>query len=124
WNVVTGTLLGTGPKALGTNHIFVGTNAAIETTYDLNNTNAYLAITGGKMFLHQTNRFKAAVVNGVSVPIGTNLWSNLILNPVFSNAFPATWAPKAGATNFTTASGMIVVSSNAVPLITTQPRSA
>jgi hypothetical protein len=122
WNIVTGTLLGTGNKALGTNHIFVGTNGAIETTYDLVNTNAYLVLApGAKMFLHQTNRFKSAVVAGVSLPPGTNLWVNL--NSNFPSSFPAVWAPKTGATNYTVPSGMIVVLSNASPLITGQPRS-
>ena len=121
WNVVTGTLLGTGTNALGTNHIFVGANGAVETTYNLNNTNAYLVINGGKMFLHQTDRFKSAVINGVSVAPGTYTFT--AMNTSFPTNFPLVWAPKLGATNFTTASGSIIILSNASPLITTQPRS-
>src|SRR5207302_8894030 len=88
WNVVTGTLLGTAPNALGTNHVFVGTNGAVETTYDLVNTNAYLVLAnGGRMFLHQTNRFRSAVVSGVSLPPGTNTFATL--NASFPSNFPA-----------------------------------
>jgi hypothetical protein len=122
WTVVAGTLLGTAPNALGTNHIFVGANGALETTYDMVNTNAYLVLAaGGKMFLHQTNRFRSAVISGVSLAPGTNTYATL--SGLFPSNFPAVWAPKIGATSFTTPSGAIVVLSNALPFITVQPRS-
>jgi hypothetical protein len=122
WNVVAGILLGTAPGALGTNHIFVGTNAAIETTYDVVNTNAYLVMTGGRMYLHQTNRFRAAVINGFSVPVGTNTFAQLSASAQYGTNFPAVWRAQFGST-FSNASGMIVVLSNASPIITSQPRS-
>ena len=119
WNLVTGTLLGTGPNSLGTNHIIVGANAALETTYDIKNTNAYL-ILNGRMFLHQTNVFRSLVVNGKSVAPGT--YSSGTLNTSYPTNFPLTWTQLNGVTN-STSSGAITVLSNALPFITSQPQS-
>jgi Concanavalin A-like lectin/glucanases superfamily len=117
WNVVTGTLLGTGTNSLGTNHIIVGANAALEATYDIKNTNAYLVL-NGKMFLHQTHRFKSAVVNGVSLAPGTYTYD--ALNISYPTNFPFNWTPQNGVTN-SSISGAIIVTANATPLITSQP---
>src|SRR6185295_6157583 len=37
WNVVLGTLMGSGTNSLGTNTITVGANGALQTTYDIYN---------------------------------------------------------------------------------------
>jgi hypothetical protein len=119
WNVVTGVLLGTGTNSLGTNHIIVGANAALEATYDIKNTNAYLVL-NGKMFLHQTHRFKSAVINGVSLAPGTYAYD--ALNISYPANFPFNWTPQNGVTN-SSISGSIIVTANAAPLITAQPQS-
>jgi hypothetical protein len=122
WSVVTGTLLGTGSNALGTNRIIVGTNGAVETSYPLQNTNGYLVLNGpGKMYLHVTNVFRSVVVNGYGLTAGSN-YSFTTLNTLFPTNFPATWTPHNGLTN-STGSGNIIVLGSASPLITTQPRS-
>jgi hypothetical protein len=121
WNAVTGVLLGTGTNALGTNTIIIGTNAALETTYNLVNSNAYLVL-NGKMFLHQNDIFRSALINGVSLT-GPSNYTFATLNTLFPTNFPATWAPKAGAANFSTGSGSLIVLSNAGPFITSQPQS-
>ena len=122
WNVVTGVLLGTKPNCLGTNSIIVGTNGVLETTYDIRNTNASLVLLGtGKVFLHQNDLFRSALINGVSLAPGT--YSFATLNTTYSNNFPAVWNPKIGATNFTSGSGSLTVLSNAGPVILSQPAS-
>jgi hypothetical protein len=122
WSVVAGTLLGTGTNALGTNHIFVGTNGAVETTYALRNTNGYLVLNGtGKMFLHVPDVFRSVIVNGTGLVAGSN-YTFATLNTMFPTNFPAVWTMQNGVTN-STGSGSILVLSNAVPLITTQPQS-
>ena len=120
WNAVSGTLLGTGPNALGTNSIIIGTPAALETTYDINSTNATL-ILNGRMFLHQNDRFRGALVNGISLPPGTNTFASL--NALYPTNFPATWKPQVGAANFSAGSGSIIILSNTPPFITSQPKS-
>jgi hypothetical protein len=119
WNLVTGVLLGTGTNSLGTNHIIVGANAALETTYDIKNTNAYL-ILNGRMFLHQTNVFRSMAVNGTNVAPGTYAYGTL--NTSYPTNFPLAWNKQNGVTN-STSSGAITVLSNALPFITSQPQS-
>jgi len=121
WNVVTGTLLGTGANALGTNSIFVGANGALETTYDLKNTNGYLVLNGGRMYLHQTDVFRTAIINGTQLTAGTYTFS--ALNTSFPTNFPATWPAQNGAASFSAGSGSIIISSNVAPVITVQPQS-
>jgi hypothetical protein len=121
WNIATGVLLGTGANALGTNTIIVATNGALETTYNIANSNAYLVL-NGKMFLHQTDVFRSALINGVSLT-GPSNYTFAVLNTMFSTNFPATWTPKTGAANFSTGSGSITVLSNAGPFFTSHPQS-
>ena len=110
WIVDQGGLLGSGAGSLGTNNIIVGTNgltAAVETLYNINNTNASLILgANGKMFLHQTNHFAGVTVNGTSLANGTYTFATL--NGTYSGNFPATWAQQTGST-FTTGSGEIIV---------------
>jgi hypothetical protein len=120
WNVVSGVLLGTAPNALGTNTILIGTNAALETTYNMRNTNATLVL-NGRMFLHQDNVFRSALINGKSLAIGSN--TIVTLNSLYPNTFPINWNPQNGAANFSTASGSITVLTNAGPVILGQPQS-
>src|SRR5260370_11125135 len=44
WNVLQGALFGGGAGSLGTNAITVGTNCALETAYNINNTNSGLVM--------------------------------------------------------------------------------
>jgi len=127
WNIVTGTLLGSGTNALGTNHILISTNGAVETTYSIRNTNGYLAINGtGKMYLHASDAFRSVVVNGFSLPLlaGTSPsnYSFATLNTMFPTNFPATWTAQYGVTN-NSGSGSILVLASASPVITAQPQS-
>ena len=62
WSVVNGVLLGTATNSLGTNNILIGTNAALEATYDVRNTNAILVL-NGRMFLHRNHLFRSALIN-------------------------------------------------------------
>ena len=112
WIVDQGALVGVGVNSLGTNNIIVGTNgltAAVETLYDINDTNASLILgANGEMFLHQTDSFASVTVNGTSLANGTYTFATL--NGTYPGNFPATWTQQAGST-FTTGSGEIVVGS-------------
>jgi hypothetical protein len=123
WNVVSGILLGSAPGSLGTNTIIVGsqtgTNAALETAYDINNTNANLFLYG-QMFLHQNDTFKSVFINGVPLTQGT--YSFATLNSTYPAVFPATWAQQSGS-SVNTGSGQITVLENPVPTIVNQPQS-
>jgi hypothetical protein len=118
WNVVSGTLLGTGSNALGTNDIVIGANGAWETTYDINNPNGSLLL-NGRMYLHQSDTFRSVLIGGVAIPPGTYTFSQL--STTYSNNFPVAWTPQTGATNFSTGSGSLTVLGFAPPTFVTQP---
>ena len=118
WNVVQGALLGTGANSLGTNTITVGTNAALETTYDIHNPKGSL-ILNGKMFLHQNDTFGAVAINGNALNPGVYPFATLAAT--YSNNFPVTWKPQMGAANFSTGSGSLTVLGLVPPTITVEP---
>jgi len=120
WNVALGTLLGTAPGCLGTNDIMVGPQGAIETTYDINNPDANLFLSG-RMYLHQHHTFKSLFVNGV--PLEADDYTFAQLNAAYPDNFPAEWMPQTGATNYTSGSGSITVLYTPAPIIVQQPAS-
>jgi PKD repeat protein len=117
WNVVQGTLLGTGASALGTNNITVGASGYLETTYDLNNTNASLTL-NGKLLLHQNDTFANVTIGGVQLSAGT--YSFAQLNTTYPGYFPASWTLQNGST-VSTGSGSLTVLSVSPPAIVVQP---
>ncbi len=120
WNVVQGPLVGSGTNSLGTNNITVGANGVLETSYPIKNTNSLLVL-NGKMFLTQTDTFKAALINGRLLAPGT--YSAATLNATFTSNFPTNFTALYGTT-VTNASGSItVLSTNVAPIITAQPQS-
>ena len=118
WNVVQGALLGTATNCLGTNTIIIGTNAALETTYDIHNPKGSL-ILNGQMFLHQNDTFGAVAVGGVALNPGVYSFTNLAAT--YSKNFPVTWKPQMGAANFTNGSGSLTVLGLVPPTITVEP---
>jgi hypothetical protein len=122
WKIVSGILLGSAPGSLGTNTITIGsatsTNAALETDYDLQNTNGSLVIYG-QVFLHQNDTFKSVFINGVPLTSGT--YSFATLNSTYPSNFPSVWALQNGSTT-NSGSGQIIVLTTPVPLITAQPQ--
>lgn len=118
WNVVVGTLLGTGLNSLGTNDITVGPGGALETTYDINNPNASLVL-NGQMFLHQNDTFKSVMINGKTLAPGAYTFAQL--STTYSNNFPVTWKPQTGAGGYSSGSGSLTVVALAPPVIVTQP---
>ena len=119
WNIALGTLLGTGTNCLGTNDIVVGTSGAIETTYNINNTNSSFFLSG-RMYLHQNHTFRSVFVNGVPLAVGTYTFAQL--NLAYPTNFPNAWMPQIGAASYTNGgSGSITVLVQPVPQITTQP---
>ncbi len=110
WIVDQGALVGVTANSLRTNNIIVGASgsiAAVETVYDLNNTNASLTLgVNGKLFLHQTNHFASVIINGT--PLTNGIYSFAQLNSAYPAKFPALWTQQAGST-FITGSGQIIV---------------
>jgi len=94
WNILQGTLLGSGVNSLGTNAIIVGAGGALETAYNVNDTRAGLVL-NGQMFLHQNDTFRTLTVNGVNFSPGT--YSFTQLNKDFPVNFPATWPLQTGS---------------------------
>jgi hypothetical protein len=121
WNIVLGTLLGSAPGALGTNDITIGANAALETTYDLNNPNGNLFLNGnGRMYLHQNDTFKSLFISGVPLAVGN--YSFAQLNAAYPTTFPNFWTPQNGAASYTNGgSGSITVLVQPPPIIVQQP---
>ncbi len=119
WNVVQGTLVGSGTNALGTNTITVGPSGYLETTYDIYNTNATLFL-NGKLLLHQNDTFKSAVVGGALLAAGTYTFAQL--NAAYPAYFPASWTLQAGS-SVATGSGTLTVLGTP-PFITQQPAPA
>jgi hypothetical protein len=118
WNVVQGALLGSGTNSLGTGNITVGTNGALETTYDLNNTNSSL-ILNGWMFLHQNDTFAYVTVGGI--PLLPGSYSCQQLTNTYPANFPSSWTPQLGAASFSSASGSLTVLGVVQPIITVSP---
>jgi hypothetical protein len=116
WIVDQGALVGVSMNSLGTNNIIVGTNglsAAVETLYDINNTNASLILgTSGIMFLHQNDHFTSVIINGTPLANGTYPFATL--NSAYPTKFPASWTPQNGSA-FSTGSGQIVVGNTPPP---------
>ena len=106
WNVEAGTLVGSTPGALGTNIITVGTNAALQTTYPLNNTNGTL-ILNGRMNLTQNDVFQNVIINGATLNGGTYPYATLAAS--YPANFPAVWTGVTGADTLTSAAGSITV---------------
>jgi hypothetical protein len=119
WNVVQGALLGSGLTSLGTNDITVGANGALETLYNVNNTNGNL-ILNGQMFLHTADVFKTLTVGGVAVPPRGTPYSWAELSGAYPTNFPATW-PQLLGSGVNAASGSIkVLTANTPPQVTLQ----
>jgi hypothetical protein len=119
WNIVLGTLLGTGTNSLGTNDITIGSNGALETTYNITNPVGNLFLSG-RMFLHQNDTFRTVFVNGAPLSPGTYTFAQL--NTTYPTNFPSTWTPQNGAANFITGSGSITVLVQPAPVIVQQPQ--
>jgi len=123
WNIVSGVLLGSTSGTLGTNTIVIGsitqTNAALETTYDVNNPKGNL-ILYGQMFLHQNDTFGSVFIKGTPLAAGTYSFATLHAN--YPGYFPSSWALQSGST-VSNGSGSITVLINPAPIIVTQPQS-
>jgi len=120
WNVIQGTLLGSGTNALGTNSITVGPSGCLETTYDLDNPNASLTL-NGKLLLHQNDTFSRVNVGGVQLSAGT--YSFAKLNAAYPAYFPAAW-PLQNGSSAATGSGSLTVLSVNPPAILNEPAAA
>jgi hypothetical protein len=117
WNVVQGTLLGTGSNALGTNSIIVGATGALETTYDLSNPSASLTL-NGQMLLHQNDTFRAVRIAGASLFAGT--YSFAYLNTYYPSSFPASWPLQSGSSVTSGSGSLTVLSGPTTPAISFQ----
>ncbi|HAO77902.1 MAG TPA: hypothetical protein DCQ92_02790, partial [Verrucomicrobia subdivision 3 bacterium] len=114
WEVDAGTLVGSTPGALGTNTITVGTNGALQTAYNIQNTNGTL-ILNGLMNLTENDVFTNVIINGTNLSGGTYSYATLAAN--YPANFPATWTAVTGAAA-TSASGSITVLANiSAPII-------
>ena len=122
WNVTGGTLLGQAANSLGTNTITIGTNSALETTYNINNPNGNL-ILNGQMFLYTTNVFHAMTVNGSPVLAGT--YTSAQLNGLYPGSFPTNWNVQVGSqTGTNTGVGQLTILKTLLPQIIQQPTPA
>jgi hypothetical protein len=123
WLVDQGALLGVGANSLGTNNILVGMNGltgAVETLYDIHNTNGSLILgPNGTVFLHQNDIFKSVLIN--AVPLATGTYSFATLNSAYPASFPSSWTLQNGST-VSTGSGSITVLANPAPIIVTPPQ--
>ncbi|HEY4415205.1 MAG TPA: LamG-like jellyroll fold domain-containing protein [Verrucomicrobiae bacterium] len=106
WNVELGTVAGSALNALGTNTITVGAQGALQTTYDIYNTNADL-ILNGRINLTQNDTFRQVIINGNPLSTGTHLYTELT-NSYPAN-FPAAWTGVVGALTATNVSGSLTV---------------
>jgi autotransporter-associated beta strand protein len=106
WNVVLGTLVGTGANSLGTNTITVGANGALQTSYNINNPQGDLVL-NGRMNLTQDDTFHSVTVGGVQLAAGVHTFAQL--NSSYPAYFPATWAGQSDVEAATTGSGSINV---------------
>jgi hypothetical protein len=106
WNVPLGSLVGSAVNALGTNTITIGAQGALQTTYNINNTNGTLVL-NGRMYLTQNDTFWSVTVNGNNLPAGTYSYSTLAAT--YPSNFPSSWTPLNGALTATTPTGSITV---------------
>lgn len=111
WNVVVGALLGSASNSLGTNSITVGPRGFLETTYNLNNSNATLFL-NGQMFLHANDTFGKMYITNAPVPAGTYSYPQLVA--AYPSFFPTNW-PKLIGSNTNAASGSIRVLNTGLP---------
>jgi hypothetical protein len=119
WNVVIGTLLGTGTNALGTNDITIGAQGALETTYNITNATGSLFLQG-QMYLHQDDTFRTVTIGATPLAKGTYTFDQLTAQ--FPNQFPAAWTPQIGADTFVAGSGSItVLEDNSIPVVLVVP---
>ena len=107
WNVPLGSLVGSAVNALGTNTITIGAQGALQTTYDINNTNGALVLNGGRMYLTQNDTFWSVSIYGNSLSAGTYSYATLAAS--YPTNFPATWTPLNGALSATSPAGGITV---------------
>jgi Concanavalin A-like lectin/glucanases superfamily/Immunoglobulin domain len=122
WHVRQGTLLGNAPNSLGTNTITVDANAALETTYNINNPHGNLNL-NGQMFLYTSNTFNGVTINGVNLTAGT--YSFAQLRAAYPANFPISWPVQVGSTTGTnTGAGSITVLTTLAPQFTQQPTPA
>ena len=107
WNAPLGSLVGSAVNALGTNTITIGAQGALQTTYDIVNTNGALVLNGGRMYLTQNDTFWSVSIYGNSLSAGTYSYATLAAS--YPTNFPATWTPLNGALSATSPSGSITV---------------
>jgi len=117
WNVVEGTLLGTGTNALGTNAITVGATGALETAYNINNSHGSLTL-NGRMLLHQDDTFQTVSIGGVAVYAGT--YSFAYLSARYPAFFPAAWPLQSGSSVSTGSGSLTVLAGPSPPAIVIQ----
>jgi hypothetical protein len=106
WNVELGALVGSALNALGTNSITVGTEGALQATYDINNPAAELVL-NGRFYLTQNHTFGRVFVNGNQLSPDTYTYAELA--SAYPINFPATWTGLTGALTATAAAGSITV---------------
>ena len=109
-------LLGSGRGSLGTNDIYIGPSAALETTYDINSPDATLTL-DGQMFLHQNDRFKNVIVAGIPLSVGVHSFAEL--TAAYPTIFPATWPVQIGS-GVTGGSGSLIVGLAPPPQVSVQ----
>lgn len=109
WNVELGMLVASGANSLGTNTITVGTQGALQASYDINNPNGAL-ILNGRFNLTRNHTFKSVTVNGTPLPAGVHSFATL--NATYPTNFPASWTGVNGALTETTGSGSITIPSS------------
>ena len=128
WNVVSGTVVGSGTNSLGTGGITLQNNAQFEVYYDISNRSAGLVINGtGKVYLHQNLFFDHAVIGGTPLAVGTYTAAQLANQ--FPNNFPANWTQsvltEVNTTPGVSSGSLTVYSLNVTPVsITTPPANA
>ena len=114
WIIGPGGLLGSAPGALGTNSITVGASGILETTYNLDSSNATLTM-NGQMYLYTSDTFRSVSINGTALYAGTYTFAQL--NSAFPAVFPSIWPVQLGSSTGTNSSnaGSIRVLSPSLP---------
>jgi hypothetical protein len=120
WSIQAGMLLGFASNSLGTNNITIAAGAAFQTLYNVNDTNAILALSG-TMLLTQTDTFYTVFVGTTPLAVGTYSAATLCSN--YPAYFPTNWGAKFGAPNATNAVGSLTVLHTPGPSVLTQPQS-
>ena len=116
WNVVTGTLLGTAPGALGTNNINIGVNGALMTTYDINTPKGSLNLQG-EMYLTQNDTFRTVTIGTTRLAAGVYTYDQLAAQ--FPANFPGFWPALVGVEDLVLPAGSItVLENNFLPVVT------